>query len=109
MRKILILLAMVMGISIVGAAQESPTKVEREGDCFFVVKDTTAKKQSTPKEPVFTGFYTKDAKGIKREVYQGSRGGLYFLNDKGNKVYDIDPDVKDRIRKAMAERKGGTK
>lgn len=104
MRKLFLILAMVMGISIVGAAQSSDAKVQREGNCIFVVKTDTAK-VSKQKEPIYTGFTTKDPKGTVREVYQGSRGGLFYFNDKGGKVYDIDPDVKQRILDAM--KKGG--
>ena len=106
MRKIFLILAMVMGISIVGAAQNSDAKVQREGNCIFAVKSDSTKVSKPKAEPVYTGFTTKDPKGIVRDVYQGSRGGLFYLNDKGKKVYDIDPDVKARILDAM---KGGTK
>ena len=107
MKKFFLILAMVMGISIVGAAQSSDAKVQREGNCIFVTKTDTAKVSKQKAEPVYTGFTTKDPKGTVREVYQGSRGGLFYLNDKGKRVYDIDPDVKQRILAAMKE--GGTK
>lgn len=106
MRKLFLILIALMGICAIGAAQESPAKVEREGNCIFVVKTDTAKVSKQKAEPVYTGFTTKDPKGVVREVYQGSRGGLFYLNDKGKRVYDIDPDVKARILDAM---KGGTK
>lgn len=106
MRKIFFLLIVLMGICTMGAAQSSDAKVQREGNCIFVVKTDTAKVSKQKAEPVYTGFTTKDKKGIKREVYQGSRGGLFYLNDNGKRVYDIDSEVKARILDAM---KGGTK
>lgn len=90
-----------------GVSQSSDTKVERQGNCFYTVKTDTVKKTTQKAEPIFTGCTTKDPKGVERQVFQGPKGGLYYVNDKGTKVYKIDEGVKARIREEM--QKGGTK
>ena len=102
MRKIFIILAMLLGISIVGAAQSSDAKVQRNGNTFSVVK---TEKSSKTTEPIATG-YNYEVKGKPYPVFQGAKGGLFYINEEGNKTY-LPKEVKEAILAEM--KKEGTK
>lgn len=93
--KKLILLVVITICALQGFAQQTIT---REGN-NFVSTSTSKSKESKSKD---TGFTYNGKK-----VYQGSRGGLYYLKDeskghvKENKRYDIPKEVKDIIKKEL--------
>lgn len=100
MKKYFILMALVI-ISAIAVAQESATTVQREGNCFYT--EQPAKSEKEKAQPKTTGFTTKDSKGIVRDVYQGSRGGLFYLDENNKKVY-LKGKLKEDILAAMKER-----
>jgi hypothetical protein len=113
MRKIFIILAMVMGISIVGAAQESPAKVERNGKVF---SQKSVKKAKT--EPVVTDFQWEDSKGNQYPILVNPNSGRCFVikvSGKTGKEYKqyLDADVCKAVCKevgiAYVEKEGGSK
>ena len=102
MRKLFLILMLVMGISSIGAAQSSDAKVQKNGNTFSVVK---AEKSSKTTEPVATG-YNYEVKGKTYPVFQGAKGGLFYVNDNGKKSY-LPKEVKEAILAEM--KKGGSK
>lgn len=102
MKKFFLILIALMGICAIGAAQSSDAKVQKNGNTFSVVK---AEKSSKTTEPVATG-YNYEVKGKSYPVLQGAKGGLFYINEKGNKTY-LPKEVKEAILAEM--KKGGTK
>lgn len=111
MRKIFIILAMVMGISIVGAAQNSDAKVQRNGKVF----SQSVKKAKT--EPVITDFQWKDSKGNTYPILVNPNSGRCFVlktSKKTGKEYKqyLDAEVAKQVCKEVGiayVEKGGTK
>lgn len=112
MRKFFIILAMVMGISIVGAAQSSDAKVERNGKVF---SQKSVKKAKT--EPVVTDFQWEDSKGNQYPILVNPDSGRCFVikvSGKTGKEYKqyLDADVCKTVCKEVGiayVEKGGTK
>lgn len=97
--KKLILLVVITICALQGFAQQTIT---RDGN-NFVSTSTSTSKESKSKD---TGFTYNGKK-----VYQGSRGGLYYLKDeskghvKENKRYDIPKEIKDVIKEELKKDK----
>lgn len=112
MRKIFLILAMVMGISIVGAAQNSDAKVQRNGNVFSSTKQSKAKV-----EPMATTFQWEDAKGVQYPIWVNPNSGRCFViktSGKTGKEYKqyLDADVCKAVCKEVGiayVEKGGTK
>lgn len=60
------------------------SKIVKKGNKWVEVVDSTKTKTAQPDKVV--GTYT-DKNGKKHLVYQGKRGGFYYINNKGKKVY----------------------
>ena len=62
-------------------------KIIRKGNKWIEVVDSTKTKTAQPDKAV--GTLTKKVNGKNRTyvVYQGKRGGFYYINEKGKKVY----------------------
>lgn len=112
MRKIFVLLVALMGICAIGAAQESPAKVERNGKVF---SQKSAKKAKT--EPVVTDFQWEDSKGNQYPILVNPDSGRCFIikvSGKTGKEYkqylnaEIAKQVCKEVGIAYVE-KGGTK
>lgn len=74
MRKLFILLIALMGICVMGAAQNSDAKVQRNGNVFSSVKQNKAKV-----EPMATTFQWEDAKGIQYPIWVNPNSGRCFV------------------------------
>lgn len=94
MKKLILLVVMTI-CALTVFAQKTIT---RNGN-NFVTTSTSTSKETKSKD---TGFTYNGKK-----VFQGSRGGLYYLKDeskghvKENKRYDIPKEVKDIIKKEL--------
>lgn len=62
-------------------------KIVKKGNKWIEVVDSTKTKIAQPDKAV--GTFTKKVNGKNKTyiVYQGKRGGFYYINDKGKKVY----------------------
>lgn len=93
--KKLIILVVITICALQGFAQQTIT---RDGNNFMTTSTSTSKETKSKD----TGFTYNGKK-----VFQGSRGGLYYLKDeskghaKENKRYDIPKEVKDIIKKEL--------
>jgi hypothetical protein len=63
------------------------SKIVKTGNQWIEVVDSTKTKSAQPDKAV--GTFTKKVNGKNKTyiVYQGKRGGFYYINDKGKKVY----------------------
>ena len=113
MKKFFILLIALMGICAMGAAQESPAKVERNGKVF---SQKSVKKAKT--EPVVTDFQWEDSKGNQYPILVNPDSGRCFVikvSGKTGKEYKqyLDAEVAKQVCKeigiAYVEKEGGTK
>lgn len=82
MKNIIIVVAMCLAL-----AMPSEAKIIRKGNNWIEVVDSTKTKNTQPDKPV--GTCTKKVNGKTKTyiVYQGKRGGFYYINDKGKRVY----------------------
>lgn len=111
MRKIFIILMLVMGISSIGAAQNSPAKVERKGKTFIQTKS------STKAQPVATEFNWQDSKGNEYPIFINTASGRCFVMKVSGKTgkeykYYLPEEVAREVCKEMGveyKEKGGTK
>lgn len=72
-------LSIMMGMTQVAMAQEAtPTKVERQGNCFML-----AKKANTKSEPVGTPYFW-EYKGEKYPLFMGPSGACFYYRKKKN-------------------------
>lgn len=79
--KRLIIILLVMCFALTTPCQ---AKIVKKGNKWIEVVDSTKTKTAQPDKAV--GIYT-DKNGKKHLVYQGKRGGFYYINEKGKKVY----------------------
>lgn len=112
MRKIFVLLIALMGICAIGAAQESPAKVERNGKVF---SQKSVKKAKT--EPVVTDFQWEDSKGNQYPILVNPDSGRCYVvkvSGKTGKEYKqyLDAEVAKQVCKEVGVayvEKGGFK
>lgn len=83
MKKLIIIL-LVMCFALTMPCQ---AKIIRKGNKWIEVVDSTKTKTAQPDKAV--GTLTKKVNGKNRTyvVYQGKRGGFYYINEKGRRVY----------------------
>ena len=112
MKKLFLILAMLMGICIAGAAQNSDAKVQRNGNVFSSTKQTKAKV-----EPMATTFQWEDAKGVQYPIWVNPNSGRCFVIKTSKKTGNeykqyLDAEVSKQVCKEMGIQyveKGGTK
>ena len=61
------------------------SKIVKRGNNWIQVDSTSTKKSNKPADKV-VGIYT-DKSGKKYPVYQGPKGGYYYINKNGKKTY----------------------
>lgn len=76
MKKLLISVAIVLGMMTTGYAQ---TKYEQQGKTFKQVQSEKAIKKGA--EPLATGYTWEDSKGVKYPIYisNGGKGSAYII------------------------------
>ena len=103
MKKLLIIVAIVLGMMATGYAQ---TKYEQNGKTFKSVQtEKTIKKGA---EPLNTGFFWEDSKGVKYPIYisNGGKGSAFIIrtSQKTGKTYkaylgkEITQDIKRQLK-----------
>lgn len=102
MKKLLITVAIVLGMMVTGYAQ---TKYEQQGKTFKQVQTEKAIKKGA--EPLATGFTWEDVKGNKYPIWvsNGGKGSAYIIkvSKKSNKEYksylgkEITADIKKQL------------
>lgn len=82
MKHLIMILVMCFALTIPCQA-----KIVRKGNKWIEVVDSTKTKTAQPDKAV--GTLTKKVNGKNRTyvVYQGKRGGFYYINEKGRRVY----------------------
>ena len=101
MRKIFLILIALMGICVMGAAQNSDAKVQRNGNVFSSVKQNKAKV-----EPMATTFQWEDAKGVQYPIWVNPNSGRCFVlktSKKSGKEYKqyLDAEVSKAVCKEV--------
>lgn len=103
MKKLLITVAIVLGMMATGYAQ---TKYEQKGNTFKAPQTERTIKRGA--EPINTGFFWEDTKGNKYPIYisNGGKGSAYIVrtSQKTGKVYkaylgkEITNDIKKQLK-----------
>lgn len=101
MKKFFVILIALMGICAMGAAQESPAKVERNGKVF---SQKSIKKAKT--EPVVTDFQWEDSKGNQYPILVNPNSGRCFIIKVSGKTgkeykYYLGEEVSKQVCKEM--------
>lgn len=102
MKKLLISVAIVLGMMATGYAQ---TKYEQQGNTFKAPQtEKTIKKGA---DPINTGFFWEDTKGNKYPIYisNGGKGSAYIIrtSKKTGKVYKayLGKEITENIKKQL--------
>ena len=82
MKNIIIVIAMCLALAM---PCESKTKIVKRGNNWVQIDSTSTKKPNKPADKC-VGTYT-DKSGKKYPVYQGPKGGYYYINKNGKKTY----------------------